>query len=75
MYWNDGTGLAGEEAAKRLIETWDVLKWMTFLLIWFIGLRLIETWDVLKFVYRMYLLYASIRLIETWDVLKLAFAA
>ena len=37
-----------EQAIRRLIETWDVLKyWCHTLCIW-IQIWLIETWDVLK---------------------------
>ncbi len=48
MYWNEGVGTEGVEAA-RLIETWDVLKSWNIDFIYFIWKRLIETWDVLKF--------------------------
>ena len=33
---------------RRLIETWDVLKYIFIDLLKILGIRLIETWDVLK---------------------------
>ena len=54
-----------------LIETWDVLKWVSNIY----GLHeagwLIETWDVLKSVQTGMNEWEG-RLIETWDVLKLS---
>ena len=48
MYWNDAESKA-LGVYKRLIETWDVLKFCTPDVPTKATARLIETWDVLKF--------------------------
>ncbi len=55
MYWNREDKIAFVDS-MRLIETWDVLKWLhdgQGISSW---IGLIETWDVLKWICVLYIM-------------------
>jgi len=57
MYWNERTFPFLVFPVTGLIETWDVLKYNTYVDSKHCTNRLIETWDVLKFNYLLLLLF------------------